>query len=248
MRIFGDPGEGRFAPSKNHPKGMNFSFLALFFAAKASSKTVTVKFVCWEYRDVFQRIVVVSPTCFNGDYNFLIGKNGKQSADVHPVYDPSIVEDLLISQSSKVAKGQTCPVLLILDDCVSSLKMNSPTENPELTKLWTCNRHFQISVICTAQYPKAVPIIARNCADFVILGRNLPSAYSKIYQEFGSTNLDENGRPQTEKDFVELLVKGTQNFGWFLYNAHTPEQHLTGPWRVPKSFVDAPRWAIRNAR
>ena len=232
-RIFGEPGEGKF-------KDKVFSFFCLLFAAKASSKTVTIRNLCWQYRDVFTRFVVFCPTKMNGDYNFLQDRRGRTHTDVHDTYEPEILIELMESQ-----RKNPKPICVIFDDCIGSQRLHRPEQFPELHRLWVSNRHYGISVLLTAQYPSTIPPVCRNNAEWIILGRNLPTAFDKLYDDFGSTNLDENGNPQTRAQFVAMMTRGTQNFQWYLFDRDDAQNQLKGPFRVPAEFVNAPKWALR---
>ena len=129
-------------------------------------------------RDVFNKIYVISSTAtVNGAYDFL----PKQY--VHTVFDDKLIEEIISQQENYYKKGHTPKVLIILDDIVGCEGFKEKCPPPILKKLYTCYRHYGISLIFCSQNIRTVPLLARQQAGFWFLFRQLNVSKEILYEE-----------------------------------------------------------------
>ena len=109
----------------------------------------------------FDYCSVFSPTYFSGDgsHNFLDKKF------IHPRYTEEKMIKILHHQKKRVKEGKKSKLLLIFDDCIGSINFNSKI----MSKLMINRRHFNISLIFSAQYIKRLSPLFRDCVDYVIM-------------------------------------------------------------------------------
>ena len=184
------------------------------------------RFLCWEYRDAFAYIVVMSATAnANGFYSKFLPKE-----HVHSFYDPSLIEKLIAKQEAFWQRGQKVHCLLILDDVIGMDGVNMRAPPPELQKLFTCNRHFGISLLISVQNVRAVPPICRNNSDFACIFKSLNVAKEILYREYSN---------MPKKAFYEFLEEYTSNFRIIMYAAREQNpQKVYTVFKIPEAFLE----------
>lgn len=153
------------------------------------------------YRDdIFDHVVVVSPTCHNDDSL----KPLAECCTVFAEYDDEIVESLVKIANKQREKGEKIDhVLLILDDCVGMIQRGSAIAN-----LCTRYRHYKISIIITSQLFRAVPNVCRtNMSFYIIFKTENAKELAKMEEELGTTI----------PNFMKLYSAATKEKYHFMY-------------------------------
>lgn len=143
-------------------------------------------------KKIFKYGIVFTKTKFNGDFNYIPDEY------VYENYDPEILEQYLdgIKQQQKIQ-----PSFIIFDDIQGVIEANDPV----LTSLIACHRHYKISIFFCFQYiygRGSTPVL-RECTTNAILfnskgDRTLRALYENFGQLFDSYN-----------DFKEYFLKCT---------------------------------------
>jgi len=199
-------------------------FLVLACGAKASGKTVCIKYVIRAYARTFQQVVVFAPTALNGFYDFLPPKA------VHDDYDADVMNGLLAKQEANKRAGKSVHVLVVMDDIIgsSTIKWEKRCQN-ELSKLWAANRHWNLSVIVVTQSLRKVPRLLRDNVDYAVIFRVMREAFAGLYETFGHTD---------RAAFFTFLEENTLDYRVILYKSavSNPNQHFS-VFKIPPEFL-----------
>ena len=152
------------------------------FLSVISGKSFLIKYICYQYRKLFNYIVVVAPMSdVNTDYNFL------PKSYVHNKYDDSLVDKIIAKQTAYKKAGKNIHMLLVLDDVAATPNMNFKKQNfNSLNKLWSANRHLNISVCVICHQVKQAPPLLRGNADYSVISKVLSSALDDLWEEYGT--------------------------------------------------------------
>jgi len=155
------------------------------------------------YKDVFDEVVFISPTCLN-DMTLTHLRDDEEITKIcDNLHDIDLILKSLVDiQKSKIDQKNN-HMLIILDDMLGYIKPRS-----YLAFLCTRYRHFKISLIISSQSFRSIPNVVRTNASFYII--------------FSSTNNKEIGKQDEEFDglfpnFKTLLKKATDKPYNFLY-------------------------------
>ena len=190
-------------------------WLVLACGAKHSGKTVCIKYVCRAYAHVFAAIVVFCPTALTGAYDFLPKKY------VFDDYDPVVMRDLMARQEEYKRAGKNVHVLVIMDDALSSETIDwEKRKQNELSRLWSANRHWNLSVIVVTQSLKRVPLLLRTNVDYCLIFRVMREAYAGLYEAFGHTD---------RATFFKFIEEQTREYRVirFKANVSNPADHFS---------------------
>jgi len=200
-------------------------FLVLMCGAKASGKTVAIKYAIRAYAHVFQRVLVFAPTSLNGWYDEFLPKHA-----IHDDYKPEVMKELLDKQEANRRADKTVHVLVVMDDILgsSTIEFERRKQN-ELSKLWAANRHWFISVICVTQSLRKVPRLLRDNVDYACIFRCMREAYAGLYETFGNTD---------RAAFFKFLEESTLDYKVILYKAAVanPNAHFS-VFKIPPEFM-----------
>ena len=199
-------------------------FLVLMCGAKASGKTVAIKYAIRAYAHVFQQIVVFAPTSLNGFYDFLPPKA------VHDDYKPEVMKELLDKQEANRRADKTVHVLVIMEDILGSSTIDwEKRKQNELSKLWAANRHWFLSVIVVTQSLRKVPRLLRDNVDYACIFRCMREAYAGLYETFGNTD---------RAAFFKFLEESTLDYRVILYKSAVanPNAHFS-VFKIPPEFM-----------
>ena len=189
-------------------------WLTLICAAKHGGKTQVCRYVCRAYAHVFAAIVVFCPTAMTGAYDFLPKKY------VFDDYDPEVMRGIMDRQEQYKRAGKNVHVLCIFDDALSSETIAwEQRKQSELSRLWTANRHWQISIIVVTQSFKRVPRLLRDNIDFCVVGRVQREAYEGLFEAFRNTD---------RATFFNFIHDNTIDYSMILYKANVsdPADHF----------------------
>ena len=201
-------------------------WLVTIVGAKASGKTELIRYLCYQYATDFQAIIVISPTSLNGFYQKFLPE-----AHIHSEYDPALIEKILERQEKLKSQGKISNVLLIMDDILSSQTTEFEKKKANvLSKLWSANRHWHISVVFVTQRLRACPKMCRENSDWVLICRTMRSAWDDIHDEFGTMD---------KREFYKFLEDGTRDYGILRYKANVSDssEHYSG-FRLPSEFIN----------
>ena len=190
-------------------------WLSLFVGAKHSGKTQCIKYVCRAYAHVFASIIVFCPTALTGACDFLPKKY------VFEDYDPEVMRGIMALQEEYSRSGKKVHVLCIFDDALSSETIEwEKRKQSELSRLWSANRHWNLSVIVVTQSLKRVPLLLRTNVDYCLIFRVMREAYAGLYEAFGHTD---------RATFFKFIEEQTREYRVirFKANVSNPADHFS---------------------
>lgn len=190
-------------------------FRLLLTGASASGKSQVVLNLMKKknfYKNYFDIIFLISPTCNKDDTQKLLNINNNNTCSDLDNKAPLFLEHIFKTQNDIITENKgdisKCPkVLIILDDIISSkIFLNSP----QYKNLLIAGRHSGISSITLSQKYNAIPRINRlNMSDIMLF----PSSLSEL-----DLVADEYCPPNTSKrDFLNLMQYATGEKYSFLY-------------------------------
>lgn len=161
-----------------------------------TGKSVLVKDLCFQIKDWFQQVYIVSMTAsFQKDlYNFTDPENTIETFDeekIKLIWDSQELE--ITKQKNAKTKEEDMPrILFIFDDIISDPKVR---KSAILKKLYVMGRHIKISLILLTQTFTGIPPLMRTNTD-VSIAFHLNSyddrdAFSRAYL---STGTNKEGR------------------------------------------------------
>ena len=178
-------------------------------------------------RNYFDEIYVFSPSQdFDDTTRHVLPKleNVIQISDPHQIENADIFVEQIMNQQAKEEPEERSKVLCIFDDMAGTLE-----KNKQLQKLATKYRHYGISIICSVQQYKSLPVMIRNCMTcFTHFHIPNEKEYIKMNEELHDRfpNGAELGRYATQKRYNFLFMnieKATlhHNFDTLLYDKST---------------------------
>ena len=202
-------------------------FIAVLFGRKNAGKSQLIRFACYEYRNDFSYIVVISASNdANGFYSAFLPE-----AHIHTSYDPALIESIIEKQIA-LQKTKKSQCLIILDDCLGmeGINMGTSQSRPELMRVFTQNRHMGISLIVSTQAVKQVPRVLRNNADYACIFRSLNQALADLYEEYSHL---------TKREFFEFVQKYTANYHILIFNSKEQNPSRTfACFKIPSQFLE----------
>ena len=109
---------------------------SIFSAKRRSGKTHLITYLMYSFHKLYQNIIIINPTAFNGFYR-------KYTNNIIENFNDDVIEKLMKRQKALTRKGVRNHVLLILDDCLSKANFNSQV----FLQMATQGRHYQVSCI-----------------------------------------------------------------------------------------------------
>ncbi len=140
---------------------MNVPSLMFIVGSPGRGKSVFIK-------DMFYQLakdkkidygIVICPTIYNGDYNFIPEKYQ------YATYKEKIIKRMMKGQKELVENNIVKNAFIIFDDCIGEASWKSKT----MAKLITTFRHLKITVVIALQYCYAVPPVIRGCTSVAII-------------------------------------------------------------------------------
>lgn len=152
----------------------------------------------------FNHILCFTPTAHNGAYSFL------PNEFVHERFDEQTLEDFLNIQARDKQPG-----LLILDDCIGSVRFNSKL----FDKMFTTYRHLNLSILLSSQYPYKITPTLRECCSFGVIfqqdtHRSVSALYESMGQRFESCAMFKNYLEQNTTNKPHHYVLYNKNNEW----------------------------------
>lgn len=199
-------------------------FLGIINGSVHSGKSTLIMNLLYNdsfYKDVFDKVVVISPTVQNDTtLRFL-----NEDDDVIKIFDQlecidDILESIVDFQKDEIKKDKSIHTLLILDDMLGYIKQHS-----YLSNLCTRYRHWKLSLIITTQSFRSIPCVVRtNALWYIIFATHNDKESEKIIEEFGGLipNFKTVFLEATDKSYSFLYldlkkVKAYNNFDELIY-------------------------------
>lgn len=194
----------------------------IFSAKRRSGKTHLITYMMYKFHPLYQNLIIVNPTAFNGFYK-------KYTNNIVGTFRDELLADLLEKQMVLTKKGVKNHVLLILDDCLSKANFNSKS----FETIATAGRHYQISCWISTQHYMKIPQALRMNVDYMFLLSNQKGEVLKIvYDELG-------GYFDDEKVFTTCVKKNLLNYGCFvLNNAEGTYHRIQAPATLPSFYLN----------
>lgn len=132
--------------------------ISLFIAEPRSGKSYLIKYIMYNLakkKKIKQGIVFCPTNDMNNNYDYI------DSSYIFPIYKEEYLKKYL-----EVLKTNTSiPSFLIFDDCIGSVKWNSPL----IEHLFSCYRHYNLTILVATQYIYKIPPVIRECATYAFI-------------------------------------------------------------------------------
>lgn len=213
-------------------------FLIVLQGPCASGKSVTLVNMLYNdnyYRDLFDHVVIISPTIEN-DLTWKIALEdesvtiitGDDLEDVDSVVDAIFQVQLKKVQLAESTHTQIPHLLMIIDDCLGML-------GKKFARLCTKHRHPRISILVTTQDFRSIPLQCRsNASHYMIYRTHNKRELGKMIEEFGgqygTDNFMKLYNQATDERYSFLVlhnrtVKAYKRFDQLLYDRHSEKQN-----------------------
>ena len=127
---------------------------------------------------------------------------------IHHRFDPDVLGRIIDRQRKRVSKYGKIPknnLFVILDDCMYESK--EICGNTYIKEIFRNGRHFQITIIVTAQYVMDLPVALRSNIDYIFCMReNNVANIERLYRSFF-------GIFPTKVSFAQAFGVVTENYG-----------------------------------
>jgi Cdc6-like AAA superfamily ATPase len=164
----------------------------LISAPRGSGKTTLLKTIFDSkngYKKHFHRIYWISPTALKDEKLNDVMEELIEDGRYYDKYDEEDLRNMITDISDyndrymEKHKGSKKPAhCIVIDDCQSDL-LNK--KNKVLAHLFTCSRHYNITVICSVQRYIGVPMLIRsNCDVFIFFKVKSKPERKRIAEEF----------------------------------------------------------------
>jgi hypothetical protein len=195
---------------------------AIFSAKRRSGKTHMITYLMYSFHALYQNVVIINPTAFNGFYK-------QYTNNIVENFDDKLIEQLMRRQKELTRLGKRNHVLLILDDCLSMANFNSPV----FLQMATQGRHYQVSCWISTQHYMKVPQSLRMNVDYMfIMGNQKGEVLKNVFDELA-------GYFDSEKEFIACVKKNLANYGCFvLDNTEGSYHRIQAPAILPKFFLN----------
>ena len=184
------------------------------------------------YKHIFNYVVLCSPTSgMNNDYDYL------PKEFVHTSYSPELVTNIIAKQEAFKNAKKNIHCLLILDDIASDPNINfKKTKFTELSKLFSANRHYNISALFVGHTLKTLPKMLRSNCDYAFITRVLASSIDDLYEEFGD---------RVKNEFKDFLKTHTTDFKMLCYNNRTNASEPFHCFQIPEEFIHTFKFKLK---
>jgi len=148
-----------------------------------------------------RNIFLIYPSIFDNDNQYIF--LNLFSDNLSNTYSPKLIEGIFNKQSELIKKNtDTKPILIILDDCISSEAFKQNKHSNILNKIAAVGRHKKISLIIATQSIKGISTGLRSNSDFIIVYKSYGAELEKIIADI---------RPIKKKEF-ELILHGLEQY------------------------------------
>lgn len=161
----------------NNPLNITDNFSMAIFGAPRSGKTYYINYLLSSYKHIFNYVILICPTHFNGNYKTLENMR-------HTVLDTNNFDEKLMRIMERQQKfkenDKKCRTLLILDDCADVV-----TYSKRINNFYSTYRHYNMDVIFTAQHVFSMNTRLRtNCSHAVVFKQNHIKSIKECYESF----------------------------------------------------------------
>lgn len=181
-----------------------------------SGKSYFINYFIKSFKSEFSCIIIFSNTAnFTQDYEFLNNENIKHfifgSLDV----DEKIQMTMNIQKKNRL-NNNPAKVLIIFDDIFGSINNSKIFKN-----LITTYRHYNISIIFSAQYVSGAQTYLREISNFVILfNQRTQNALKLCYENYFADTYD------TYTDFKTHFVNKLKNFHFYFIDRINNKKYI----------------------
>lgn len=181
-------------------------------AKRNSGKSFLLAHIVKYYKPYFDQIFLICPT--ETVNQFWTKNNLVKNQFVFDTYHDEFIGRIIEKATKMKEKGITKRVLIILDDVCSDAKIHHAKN---LKKVLTRGRHINISLLITAQYANHIPPVARNNADYFMVGQMNKEGIDTIFKDFSILSRDE---------FMDMYTEATKDYSFLVINNNTTANAL----------------------
>ena len=196
--------------------------LCCFIARRNSGKSHLQRYLlhCLAGASKFSHVRVITSTKFNGEWSAIVGDE-----NVYETFNEDDIERLLDHQKACKLASKPNPILLILDDMLGSMHMQSPI----MLRLASTGRHFEVSLWLTAQHYAKCPTWVRSNADHLfILNPQNDRVIRNIHDEFSPEGYDD------WRDWKKFVLAACRDFGVVAIGPDRIAHVIRAPAQLPQ--------------
>lgn len=200
-------------------------FIASIFGSPGSGKSHLCKYLAIKLHQqkLIDLVIACTGTPFNDFFQEFINP-----AHIHR-FSRELIQKIL--KKAEELRPNNIKILLILDDLLGSANWNIA----EINQLFTCHRHYNISILLTSQYPNKIPPTIRECSWIaIVFPQTTDISINALYLSFGSGFA-------TKRDFATYL-KTLPKHSFVCIDNKVAEfdlkyKKMKAPDKIPKVFI-----------
>lgn len=201
---------------------------------QGGGKSHLIRYMMSEMRDKFDCGVVFSNTGFSeGNFEYV------DKRFVHLEYQPQVLKNLKDIFRKRIEAGRPLSGFVIFDDCLEG----GQWKEPELRSLITQVRHYNITIIISTQYPKAIPPLFRtNTWQAFMFAMPTEDAMKAMWSNFGQMF-------GSYPEFKQFLLQATSTRHQFIaYNAREGPPDPRGRYQVMIAPKNIPKFTLKGPK
>jgi len=187
----------------------------IFCAKRRSGKSTLLKHIVESEMNKFDKIFLFCPTEEINNFYSDVVKTDCIFNNYNEEWIENLIKQMTNYYKNKKANEKDKKVLLILDDCVSDVKLQSSNT---FKKIFTRGRHIGISLVITTQYLNLIPSVARTNADFVVVGQLNSQSIKLMCDEYKAGSI-------SNKTFEKLYYSNTNDYKFLVINNNCVENN-----------------------
>lgn len=171
-------------------------------------------------KSMIDYVIVISATLYTGYWDCIPKKY-----QYYPKDAEIAIKKVLTFQ--KAHKNENIHALIILDDCLGGIKFNDNF----YTSLYTTCRHAKTTIITIAQYPKKLPPLIRDNADFLfILKQNGKDALESIHLDYFYF--------MSNEQFFKYINDNTNDYKFIMIDLRTKSTNDNDIYKIGRAPAD----------
>ncbi len=215
---------------------MNLELPGLYMICglQGGGKSHLIRYIMYQNRARFDCGIVFTNTGFvDGNFDYV------DKRFVHLQYNEQVLKNLKEIFKKQIESGKHPRGYVIFDDCISGKQWRSP----ELISLVTQVRHYNITVIISTQYPKAIlPMYHANTFKVLMFHMASKAAMMALYEAYGQML-------GTFEEFKAFYIAATSpKYQFLVYDARNGGATIESRYLVAKAPQTIPKFSVGENR
>lgn len=212
--------------------GLPIPGLYMLYGLQGGGKSHMIRYIAYDNRKKFDCVLAFSNTGFvDGNLDFI------DPRFVHREYNEAALQKFKNKFEAAIAEGKKPCGLVIFDDCVTGKQWRSPV----LTSLITQVRHYNITVVISTQWPKAIlPVYRDNAFKVFMFHMSGKLAINALYENHGQM-LD------TFEMWKKFFIEATsEKYMALVYDPRNGGRTLDERYECITAPRDIPKFTLRH--